>query len=68
VTDASLKLAIYRRILSKPDGDDSKRSHRQTQPGKPRQARFWPVQARRMHAALRLVINDERYCAQERQA
>lgn len=54
-------LDIYRRILSHEDGYT--RRHRLTQQGVPRKARQWPVRARRYHATIHLVRNDERRTA-----
>lgn len=54
-------LDIYKRILSHEDGYT--RSHRLTQQGVPRKARQWPVRARRYHATIHLVRNDERRTA-----
>lgn len=59
--DASSRLAIYQRILARPDADDGRRTHRRTQDAKPRQARQWLTVARRVQSALRLVQHDERF-------
>jgi len=55
------RLDIYRRILAHDPGDGKARSHRQTQPGKPRQARLWLVWSRRYQAVAPLVAHDERF-------